>query len=55
MPKPEYDPEKHCESCYEQAGEICDSLDNCEYCFECLVSTNDEEHLYRCWRVWQAE
>lgn len=53
--KQTYDKEKHCESCYEQADEICDKLDNCEYCFECLVGQNDSEHLYRCWGVHQAE
>ena len=53
--KQTYDKDKHCESCYEQADEICDKLENCEYCFECLVSTNDSKHLFECWGVHQAE
>lgn len=55
MAKPEYNPEHHCQSCYEATGELYDSLDNCEYCFECLVSTNDSKHLFECWGVHQAE
>jgi hypothetical protein len=50
-----YDPSQHCQNCYEQADFITEKLDTCENCFECLVAENDPEHLYRCWKVWQAE
>jgi hypothetical protein len=50
-----YDKELHCESCYEQADYINEKLDNCELCFECLVGTNDNKHLFECWGVHQAE
>lgn len=50
-----YDKDKHCESCYEQADTIAEKLDNCELCFECLVGTNDNKHLFECWGVHQAE
>ena len=50
-----YDKELHCESCYEQADYINEKLDNCELCFECLVGTNDNKHLFECWGIHQAE
>jgi len=49
-----YDPNEHCESCYEQADFITEKIDNCELCLECLVGTNDDEHFFRCWQVHQA-
>jgi hypothetical protein len=49
-----YDKELHCESCYEQADYINEKLDNCELCFECLVGTNDNKHLFECWGAHQA-
>ena len=50
-----YNSSEHCESCYEQADTITEKLDNCELCFECLVGTNDNKHLFECWGVHQAE
>lgn len=49
-----YDKDKHCESCYEQADTITNKIENCELCVECLYSTNDNTHIYQCWKVHQA-